>query len=352
MTIIIDETHLGRRASGIERVTQALFSQAALAPLEVRAERAHGGRLSLIMRQTFALPAKAAAQPRSIWVFPGFPPSPAFALLRDRAVLYVHDVFLITRRQDLNAAGRHWLARNFRLALGRLRYFMTNSQTTADALAPFLGQGAQVCVYRPAAQNVFGLAARPERARGPGPLIVGAIGTIEPRKNFQAAARICAALEAITGRLVELHIIGRKGWGGDYEALSTQPGVTLHGFLPDEAARAVIESFDLLLCTSHDEGLGLPLLEAQFAGMQVVAPDQPVFREVLGTSGLYISPGDPQGAARAIADHIARLTWRARAAQDASANIARWNGEAIADRERAVSFLSDLANGIAPCRTA
>jgi glycosyltransferase involved in cell wall biosynthesis len=352
MTVIIDETHLGRRASGIERVTEALFSREALAPLDVQAERSGGGRLALLMRQTFALPAKAVAQRRSIWVFPGFPPSPAFTLLRERAVLYVHDIFLITRKQDLNLAGRHWLARNFRLALGRFKYFMANSLATADALRPFLREDAQVTIYRPSARNVFGLTPRPAGAETGAPLILGAIGTIEPRKNFPAAALIRQRLEQATGRRVELHIVGRQGWGDDYDRLMREPGVKLHGYLSDEAARAVIGSFDMLLCTSHDEGLCLPLLEAQFGGLQVVAPDQPVFREVLGRSGIVMDPADPDRAARSIAASLDRPDWRAQAAVEAAANIERWNAAAAKDRDNAIAFLSGLSSEIAPCRAA
>lgn len=351
VTIVIDETHLGRRASGIERVTQALFSRDALAPLPIEPERLRGGRLSLLLRQSLALPAKAAVRRRSIWVFPGFPPSPAFSLLRDRSVLYVHDVFLITRRQDLNFAGRHWLARNFRLALGRFKYFMANSAATADALRPFVRENAQIAIYRPAARNVFGLAPRPPGAEA-GPLIAGAIGTIEPRKNFPAAARICARLRQLTGRPVELHIIGRRGWGDDHDLLARQQGVKLHGFLSDEAARAVIGRFDLLVCTSHDEGLCLPLLEAQFGGLQVVAPGQPVFREVLGSSGIFIDPSDPDDAARIIAAAIEEPGWRDRAKTAAAGNIARWNVAAAADRDNAIAFLSRLLREVAPWRGA
>ena len=55
--------------------------------------------------------------------------------------------------------------------------------------------------------------------------------------------------------------------------------------------KRVLEAADVYLCTSHDEGLGLPLLEAQFAGLPIVAPDKPVFREVLAGSGTFIDPG-------------------------------------------------------------
>ncbi len=344
MTIVIDETHLGRRASGIERVTRALFSRSALAPLDVTAEQSENGKVGLVLRQTFGLPAKAAAHPGSVWVFPGFPPSPAFGLLRHRSVLYVHDVFLITRRQDLNGAARYWLSPNFRFALRRFKYFMANSQATANALRPFVGDRSRILIYRPAAENVFGLTSQHQISQRDKqrPLIVGAIGTVEPRKNFPAAAEICARLASLLGRPVELHIIGRNGWGADHEHLAGMPHVRLHGFLSDDAARNVIGSFDVLICTSHDEGLGLPLLEAQFAGMQVVAPDRPVFREVLGASGVFIDPGAPAKAAGTIAASMRREDWRDEAAIRAASNIERWNKEAVADRAEVVTFLADL----------
>lgn len=343
MGIIIDETHMGRRASGIERVTQALFSSHALAPLEVSSERPAQGRLGLALRQTFAMPAKAASKSGSVWVFPGFPPSPAFALLRERAVLYVHDVFLVTRRQDLNLAARYWMAPNFRLALKRFKYFMANSRTTADHLRPLVNEGASILVYRPRAENVFNLSprARDAAADSGGPLIVGAVGTVEPRKNFPAAAAICERLAAITGRPVEFHIVGRRGWGEDFERLAQHPHVKLHGFVPDDAARDIVAGFDLLLCTSHDEGLCLPLLEAQFGGLQIVAPDQAVFREVLGQSGVFIDPSNAGLSAQAIAGCIAREGWRDRGAVNAAANIARWNREAAEDRSKVIPFLAD-----------
>jgi glycosyltransferase involved in cell wall biosynthesis len=93
----------------------------------------------------------------------------------------------------------------------------------------------------------------------------------------------------------------------------------------------ILESADVYLCTSHDEGLGLPLLEAQYAGLPVVAPDKAVFREALGTSGTFIDTDDPGAAAQAIAALIASHGWRHRASDAAAANVARWNEDAAGD---------------------
>ena len=42
MTIYVDNTHLGRHVTGLERITLELFSEAALAPLDVVPVKAQG----------------------------------------------------------------------------------------------------------------------------------------------------------------------------------------------------------------------------------------------------------------------------------------------------------------------
>ena len=146
---------------------------------------------------------------------------------------------------------------------------------------------------------------------------------------------------------MELHVVGRPGWGEDHRRLAREPHVKLHGFLPETEARRVIESFDALLCTSHDEGLGLPLIEAQYGGMQVVAPDKPVFREVLGASGLYIDPYDVSGSAASLQARLAEAGWRERARHAAETNIARWNAQARSDHATVLAFLATRLDGLA-----
>ncbi len=118
------------------------------------------------------------------------------------------------------------------------------------------------------------------------------------------------------------------------------PHVKLQGFLPETKAKRVMEGFDALICTSHDEGLGLPLIEAQYAGLQAIAPERPVFREVLGASGLFVDPDDAAGAA-VLEARFGETGWRDRAAAAAEANIRRWNGLAAGDRSRVIAFMSE-----------
>lgn len=335
MRVYLDLTHLGRHVTGIERVSIEQFEKQHFRGAEVRPVRSRGVP-GMILKQQIFLPLLALLRPHALFVFPGFPPSVLFALLRNRTVLYVHDLFLITRPQDLGYKAKLYMAAPFRIAVTRLKYFMTNSEKTRSELAAFTRPDARIALYRPVVRNVFGLTGNGREARPatPAPLKLVMVGTIEPRKNYAGAIAIRAALETVGFAGAQLHVIGREGWGDAMSPLRADPNVHLHGYLSLEDARRTIEACDLYLCTSHDEGLGLPLIEAQFAGLPVAAPDTAVFREVLGDSGLFLDPAEPHDAAKKIAALIATPSWREKTARAALINAERWNAQAHSDAQR------------------
>jgi glycosyltransferase involved in cell wall biosynthesis len=343
MTIYIDNTHLGRHVTGLERITLELFSADALAPLDIVPVTAHGIR-QMLMTQNLSLPIRLAA-PSSVLVCPGFPPSPLLRPFASRVLPYIHDDFLITRRAELNTKARLYMAGPFKLALRHYPRFLANSNDTRRKLAAHCRADAEVTLYRPPVRNVFGLEpeARAERDSHPQPLRLLALGTLEPRKNFMAAANILSALRAQGFPGATLDIIGRQGWGNDWQMFETMPGVALHGYQPGYRVKQLLRRADLFVCTSHDEGLGLPLLEAQYGGLPIVAPDASVFREVLGDSGVYIDAADPVSAASQIAAILSARGWRARYVALAEQNLARWNAMADRDRDVVIDLIAGLA---------
>ena len=333
--VYLDLTHLGRHVTGIERISIEQFEKVEFQDADVIPVRSNG-TLSLIFNQQIRLPLLALLNPNAQFVFPGFPPSPLFVFAKNRVHWYIHDLFLITRRADLGLRAKLYMAAPFAFAVKRLAKFQVNSRKTAAELAPFVAKDSQIALYRPAVRNVFNLetAGRAARAPSPRPLKIATLGTVEPRKNYAAALPILDAL-AKRGLTAELHIIGREGWGEAKEALKSHPNVIIHGYLETARVKALLEDADLYLCTSHDEGLGLPLLEAQYAGLPVVAPDKAVFREVLDTSAIFIDPANPTDAATKIAATLAAPGWRATTATAALANITRWNSLAASDANQA-----------------
>lgn len=343
---IVDETHCGRHVTGIERITLELFSAAALAPLSVEPVRS-ASRRRMILDQLVTLPLRARRSPDALILCSGFPPSPPLTLQGERVVAYIHDLFLLTRPQDLNWRARSYMAPSLRFALRRLKNFLVNSRATREELLRFARPDAEIRLYRPEVRNVLNLSAGARAARSDqADLRLVALGTVEPRKNLVAAAAIVAALRARGHDRARLDIIGRAGWGGEAERLKGREGVALHGYLAPELIAALVAEADFFISTSHAEGLGLPLIEAQYAGLPVIAPDQPVFREVLVGSGLLIDPADARGAAERIASFAAREGWRAAAAAASLANIERWNAQARADRADVVAWLAELSDSL------
>ena len=344
--IYLDHTHLRGAVTGIERVALDLFAPERLAPHEIRAVRSRG-LLRMIAAQQIGLPARGLSERAALFVFPGFPPGPLALALRERCVIYVHDTFLLTRPQDLNWRARAYMAPCFALAMRFGRIFLVNSRTTGEDLRRLCRPDALVALLRPAVRDVFGLADLPGPAPyAPGePLRLLAIGTIEPRKDYPAALALTGALNA-AGVPAELHLVGRTGWGRHAFLDAPPPFLTLHGYRDDGALRSLAARCHLLVSTAKAEGLGLPLLEVQHGGLPVVAPDGPVFSEVLGESGLFIRPDDPGAAAAAILA-FAREGRLGAAAASARANVARWNRLAAADAGRFRAFLTEGASAYA-----
>ncbi|MGB3487038.1 MAG: glycosyltransferase [Xanthobacteraceae bacterium] len=342
MAIYVDHTHLGRHVTGLERITLELFSPTALAPLPITPVTANG-TARMIATQTFGLPARLAAS-SSLLLCPGFPPTPLLRPFAARVLPYIHDIFLLSRRTDLNPRARIYMAPPFVLALRTYPRFLVNSLDTKSKVSQYCRPNSEIVPYRPSVRNVFNLETHGQKT-GSGEtssLRLVALGTVEPRKNFAAAANILDALRARGYPDAHLDIIGRAGWGDDWSKLANRRGVILHGYQSADRVKEILERADILVCTSHEEGLGLPLLEAQYAGLPVVAPDAPIFHEVLGQSGIFVDVNNPIAAAEQIVGAASSPTWRAGYAALGIRNLDRWNGLASADRSVVIDLIMRL----------
>lgn len=118
------------------------------------------------------------------------------------------------------------------------------------------------------------------------------VGTLEPRKG---QADILAACEKLwrSGTDVNLVIVGKEGWRITAFAQTLRKHAEWNKRLfwlhdaSDEYLGQLYAACTYLIAASYGEGFGLPLIEAAQHGLPVIARDIPVFREVLGSGGIY-----------------------------------------------------------------
>lgn len=341
--LYIDFTHMDKRSvTGIERVCQTLFTGGEWDDRNVRYIRG-GSTWKLILQQWFGIPIRLLFDRNAILICPGFPPSAIVTFLfRRRLFVYVYDLFLVERKADLNWRARWYMAPSFRYAIRNARNFLALTDHVKSKLSDYTRSDALIRTVRPEADNIFALKPREAIDNGEGETInVLSIGTVEPRKNYLYAADICNQLAQVENRPVRLHIIGRRGWGPDFDQLSERPNVVLHGFVSDHDMAQLIATCDFFLYVPHDEGLGLPALEVQYSGIPVVASDLAVFRETLASSAVFIDPSDPRRAADGISRALAATSEFAALSGKAQDNVQRWNAQSAEDRRAMFDWLEE-----------
>lgn len=130
------------------------------------------------------------------------------------------------------------------------------------------------------------------------------VGTLEPRKNHQAAVHALRVLkrEGFPHRLL---CVGGKGWlFGKINALVAELGLTndvvFAGYAPDADLPALYSGSDCSLVPSLYEGFGLPVLEGMACGSPVVCSNSSSLPEVAGDAAVLVPPDDYHALADAI----------------------------------------------------
>lgn len=132
------------------------------------------------------------------------------------------------------------------------------------------------------------------------------VGTIEPRKNHAFLFEVWQRLADRGGRIPRLCLVGARGWQNDdvFRLLDSSPlmgrYITEYAALPDREMFRLMAGAAALLFPSHEEGFGLPALEARALGVPVICSPIPVFRELLRDDATMLETDDPQRWADAV----------------------------------------------------
>jgi glycosyltransferase involved in cell wall biosynthesis len=148
-----------------------------------------------------------------------------------------------------------------------------------------------------------------EKLAGDAPVLL-MVGTLEPRKGH---AQVISAMEYLwqQGSPARLVIVGKLGWKMDAMAkrLNKHPqrgnGLYWVEGASDDMLSELYRVSTALVAASEGEGFGLPLIEAAQRGINIIARDIPVFREVAGASASYFQSTDGEGLAKELNDWFA-----------------------------------------------
>lgn len=141
------------------------------------------------------------------------------------------------------------------------------------------------------------------------------VGTVEPRKNIEAAIDAFSQLSDVIKSNYKLIIVGHKGWSNQgifqkIEWATAQGWLRYIGFVEEEDLPYIYSGAHLFAFPSFYEGFGLPVLEAMASGVPVVASNSSSIPEVCGTAAALCDPHDTPGLRDLILRGIEDEEWR------------------------------------------
>lgn len=166
---------------------------------------------------------------------------------------------------------------------------------------------------------------RPAIESTPGRLVT--VGRLCKRKGQADVLRGFAKIQQ-THPETHLDVVGTGPRRAELEDLAAElrvrEHVTFHGFVPEEEKIRLLNTADLFVFGSHQEGFGIGVLEAMAAGLPVVARDLPVYHDFFDSDVNGVLVTEP------FVDNFADAS-KALLEQDHRTEIGTRNREAAAD---------------------
>jgi glycosyltransferase involved in cell wall biosynthesis len=138
------------------------------------------------------------------------------------------------------------------------------------------------------------------------------VGTLQPRKNL---IRLIQAFSLLKNRRIKLVLAGKYGWlyQGILKAprrYNTSKRVIFTGRVGEDTLVRLYKGAKVFILPSITEGFGLPILEAQAAGIPVISSYGGALKEVAGEGALFINPRKVEEMAKAIDAVLVNKTLR------------------------------------------
>lgn len=176
-----------------------------------------------------------------------------------------------------------------------------------------------------------------------------ALGTLERRKNIPL---LIDAFARVAGEHETVRLVIAGAHGDDHPAVqraidrlrpTTAARVVLQGHVGGETKRWLLDNARALAYPSLDEGFGFPILEAQQAGLPVVASTAGSILEVAGSAALFSAPHDVDALAANLHWVLTSDDIRTKLITRGRTNVERFSWAATAGE--LLALYTDLADG-------
>ncbi len=273
--------------------------------------------------------------PALLWV-----PAHVIPLNHPRSVVTIHDLGYLHYPEGHTAKQRRLLDLTTRWSSRAATHIIAISETTKRDLIDRYGvHEPRITVIPHGVSDRFSPAGHEaidevrNRYRLPAQFVL-AVGTIQPRKNYDGLARSMETL-ARRGLPHSLVIAGKPGWMADQvraaiDATGFSQRVYLLGYVPLDDLPALYGSADVVAFPSWYEGFGLPALEAMRCGAPVVVSNRGALPEIVGDAALIADPADPDAFGERLAQVVTDPGLRARLVERGQRHAAAysWRGTA------------------------
>ncbi len=225
-----------------------------------------------------------------------------------------------------------------RWQLNRADHVATVSDTAKQELRAAHATRRPLTTVPNAAGNIFA-APDANHAKKDGVIYMGAF---TPYKNVECIIDAVALVPDVT-----LHLLGKLPTARRLEIeqrlidTNIADRTILYDGATDEQYREALAAARCAVSASRIEGFGLPLIEAQQAGVPFVAADTPIFREIGGESVLYFNPDSPEEAATHI-QSLAKSNVNSKIVARGRKNVARYAWEISA--KNAIGIIANLSS--------
>lgn len=228
------------------------------------------------------------------------------------SIVTVHDLIPLLYPQYFTALQRLVFGMAMRLAVGRARWIIADSESTARDLRARLHArtdrvvvihlGVDATMQPAPAERIETMRARYGLAES----YVLYVGSNKPHKNL---ARLVEAYARIAGR-EQTPLVVAGHWDAEHpeareraEQLGLGQSVRWLGAIPAGDLPALYSGATLFVFPSEYEGFGLPVLEAMACGTPAITSNVSSLPEVAGDAALTVAPSDTE----ALSDAIARV---------------------------------------------